>query len=196
MKVIFLLLVPCFSAQVANCKLQRCPKGCWCRCRTQTDRPPPPIYSGSADASSSSCALQGSGIGSMRKIFSVHGSWEGKELWLEAAISKILGTWEVGGKIGESGSMGAWERLGRVRPRSTAGNVGSWVKAGPLQRENRVRFRCDPVIEEKVRRETSQDFMLQSNGRSIQVRPWLVSGITVEQCGTVEHPQFNALAHP
>ena len=88
----------------------------------------------------------------MRKIFSVHGSWEGKELWVEAAISKVLGTWEVGGKIGESGSMGAWERLGRVRPRSTAGNVGSWVKAGPLRRENRVRFRCDPVIEEKVRR--------------------------------------------
>ena len=152
MKVIFLLLTLCFSAQAANCKLQRCPKECRCRCRTQTDRPPPPIYSGSADASSSSCALQGSGIGSMRKIFSVHGSWEGKELWVEAAISKVLGTWEVGGKIGESGSMGAWERLGRVRPRSTAGNVGRWVKAGPLRRENRVRFRCDPVIEEKVRR--------------------------------------------
>ena len=136
MKVIFLLLTLCFSAQAANCKLQRCPKGCWCRCRTQTDRPPPPIYSGSADASSSSCALQGSGIGSMRKIFSVHGSWEGKELWVEAAISKVLGTWEVGGKIGESGSMGAWEGLGkwgRVRPRSPAGDVGSW---------DEVRFRC------------------------------------------------------
>ena len=28
-------------------------------------------------------------------------------------ISKILSTWELGGKIRESGSMGAWERVGK-----------------------------------------------------------------------------------
>lgn len=63
-------------------------------------------------------------------------------------ISKILSTWELGGKIRESGSMGVWERVGsggRVRPRSPAGNVGSW---------DEVRFRCScsgsgPVVEGK-----------------------------------------------
>ena len=50
-------------------------------------------------------------MGSRYQKFSVHGSWEGK-------LGRV-GVWEHGNGLGSGG---------RVRPRSPAGNVGSWTK--------------------------------------------------------------------
>ena len=63
-------------------------------------------------------------------------------------ISKILSTWELGGKIRESGSMGAWERVGK-RGESKAQEPSR--QRGKL---DEVRFRCScsgsgPVVEGK-----------------------------------------------
>ena len=132
MKVIFLLLTLCFSAQAANCKLQRCPKGCWCRCRTQTDRPPPPIYSGSADASSSSCAA---GKRNREHEKNILRTWKlgGKRALgggRNIKSSRNMGGWRENWGEWEYGSMGtSWESKAQ-EPSRQRGKLGkSWATA-------------------------------------------------------------------